>query len=620
MPDDRDVKKSDEAVLAVPGLLYVGPERAGRSEVSAGPAAGWMAPRGIAQWERELSFVPRAGLTPALASALRATLPGDQIAAKRYPMARRAVDTSPFLALSGNLVHDAKAQGARIHTVGVDRVSGDFFYFEEGGPGEGVREQGNLVEMLGPSLEASTTNAEIAGLLNDLIDRLLLAFSKGVVSELAVELADALPRLSRDGTGLAGTDLDAFEAKAQAFATASSRWEAAAASMPAALAAAEHKGERSTRVPLFGEARRDARPALALRVGGKPFALPERPLWTVVGPPREESRPAVAPGAAQAVPVAAQAVPVPVAAPAVPAPVAAPAAPAPVAAPAVPVPVAAKPAVARPAPSPAPARATASPAPAPVKPRVSPLPAKPTASPSAPRVAANPIQSPSAPRVSPQPTAGVKPTPLRSSPIPPRPEVRDPGAPIPPAPAVPAMALERAPEAAAAPAPAPAAMVPDRIVPIAPVAVVAAPAPAAVAPTPAPVQPPAPSRTPAPPEAPAPPRASAPELAPAASRTAVTVPPRESRKQKKAKNKKKKGGRGASVAPAPRASSTVPASVSARSSVPEPASSRTANTTPPTRLVAAAAAAPEKKSSMTTIVIVVALLVLAAIAAMKLLH
>lgn len=602
MPDDRDVKKSDEAVLAVPGLLYVGPERAGRSEVAVGPAAGWMVPRGIAQWERELSFVPRARLTPALASALRGTLPGDQIAPKRYPMAKKAVDTSPFLALSSNLVHDAKAQGVRVHTVGVDRVSGDFFYFEEGGEGEGVREQGNLVEMLGPSLEASTTNAEIAGLLNDLIDRLLLALSKGVVSELAVELADALPRLSRDGSGLVGTDLDAFEAKAQAFATASSRWETAAASMPAALAAAERKGERSTRVSLFGEARRDARPALALRVAGKPFTLPERPLWTVVGPPREESRPVVAPVAAQAVPT----------------------------------PVAARPTVARPAPSPSPAKVAASPAPAPVKPRVSPLPAKPTASPSAPRVAANPIQSPSAPRVSPQATAGVKPTPLRSSPIPPRPEVRDPSAPIPPAPLVPT-SVDRAPEAPMAAAPASAPLVPDRIVPIAPVAVVAAPAPAAMAPTP-PAAPPSapepasarasaptpvvavPSIKPPPDEAPAPPRASAPEQAPAPSRTAATVPPRESRKQKKAKNKKKKAGRGASVAPGPRASSTVPASVSARSSVPEPASSRTANTTPPTRLVAAAAAAPEKKSSMATILVVVALLVLAAVAAMKLLH
>ena len=38
------------------------------------------------------------------------------------------------------------------------------------------------------------------------------------VSELAVELADALPRLSRDGTGLEGTDLEAFEARSSAFA------------------------------------------------------------------------------------------------------------------------------------------------------------------------------------------------------------------------------------------------------------------------------------------------------------------------------------------------------------------------------------------------------------------
>lgn len=181
------------------GVLFVGaagPTGSGRSEVRTGPAAGWMVPRGISDWERELSFVPRASMTAELASALKATPPEAQIAPKRFPMARRAVDASPLLALSGNLAQEARDQGVRVHTVGVDCVSGDFYYFEEGGERPPLRVQGNLVEMLAPSLTGSSTNAEIATLLEGLIDCLLVSLSDGVVSELSVELADALPRLS----------------------------------------------------------------------------------------------------------------------------------------------------------------------------------------------------------------------------------------------------------------------------------------------------------------------------------------------------------------------------------------------------------------------------------------
>ena len=42
MPDERDVKKNDEATLAVPGILSVGPEASGRARIRVGPAAGWM--------------------------------------------------------------------------------------------------------------------------------------------------------------------------------------------------------------------------------------------------------------------------------------------------------------------------------------------------------------------------------------------------------------------------------------------------------------------------------------------------------------------------------------------------------------------------------------------------
>ncbi len=290
MPDERDVSSSDEVTLVVPGVLCVSPGTSGKSRIRVGPAAGWMAPQGVAAWEREISFVARASMTAAFASALRATLPEEQVAPKRFPTVKKAVDASPLLALAGNLVQDARAQGVRVHTVGIDRVSGDFYYFEEGGPREPSRVQGNLVDVLAPSLDGASTNADIAALLDGLIDRLLQALSGGLVSELAIELVDALPRLSRDGTGLVGTDLEAFEAKASALASRSARWDAAARRIPGALEAAARQGQRSTPVPLYGEARQEVRPPLETLVGEKPMHLPAQVLWTVTGPPREETK------------------------------------------------------------------------------------------------------------------------------------------------------------------------------------------------------------------------------------------------------------------------------------------------------------------------------------------
>jgi len=394
MPDDRP-STNDDAILAVGGVLFVGAAASGRSQVKVGPAAGWMLPRGIAHWEREVCLVRREGVTAGLASALRATRADEQIAPKRFPMAKKAVEASPLLALAGNLVDDVRAQGVRVHTVGVDRVSGDFYYFEEGGGRDPVRVQGNLVEMLGPSIGPSSTNAEIAARMEGLIDRLLLSLSEGVVSELAVELADALPRLSRDGTGLQETDLAAFELQAAAFAKRAARWEAGARRIPAALEEAARKGLRSAQVPLFGEARQEARPALEVLVAGTTRTLAGPMVWTVAGTPREEPKPAASP-----------------------------------------TPPAVGPAPPRTSPSPVPARP--SPGLAPVKPSPSPVPARPSPVPPASRVV---VIGPEAP----QP---VKPAPLRITPIPPRPEAAAQAA-------LPAGAESPAPKAAEPPVPKP---------------------------------------------------------------------------------------------------------------------------------------------------------------------
>jgi hypothetical protein len=170
----------------------------------------------------------------------------------------------------------------------VDRVSAGFFYFAEGGAGATVRAQGNLVEMLAVSLKPSASNAEIAALQDGLVDRLLAFFSDGLVSELAVELADALPRMSNDGTGLVGTQLEVFELQARALSSRSARWESSAREIVETLQAAATRGDKTVRVPLYGEARQQMLRPLKVVLGGETHTLPARYRWTVIGQPREE--------------------------------------------------------------------------------------------------------------------------------------------------------------------------------------------------------------------------------------------------------------------------------------------------------------------------------------------
>jgi hypothetical protein len=288
MANESDVPS--EPTLAVPGVLCVSPLASDRSVVHVGPAAGWMLPRGIARWEREISFLGRNAMTPELARALHAVLPHEQVAPKKLPMTFKAVGTSPFLPVRSKLLLHAKQHGARVHTVGVDRVTAGFYYFAEGGAGEPVKVQGNLVEMLAPSLKPTSSNAEVETLREALIDRLLAKFSGGTVSELAVELADALPRMSSDGRGLVGTHLEVFEVQARALARRSARLEIRAREVVRALAAAERAGKDRATVPLYGEAEREELAPLQVRIGDETIELPAVRRWIVTGALHEEPR------------------------------------------------------------------------------------------------------------------------------------------------------------------------------------------------------------------------------------------------------------------------------------------------------------------------------------------
>jgi hypothetical protein len=293
MSASSNMTPSDDETLAVPGVVCVTPTASGRKIVYSGASAGWMVPRGIMGWAHEIACIARADAS-ILVSTLKATQPHEQIAPKKFPMAKRAADVSPLLALSTNLAGEARDRGVRVHTIGVDRVSAGFYYFGEGGTAAPVRAQGNLIDMLAPSLVPSSTNAEIQALLDSLIDRLLRELSGGVVTEADVELANALPRFSKDGTGLEETDIEAFDKSARLLSLESAHLDTGARELVAALAEATRRGQSAANVALYGEARRESRDALRVKVGDKTLQLAAQTFWTVVGNPREEVTGAVA--------------------------------------------------------------------------------------------------------------------------------------------------------------------------------------------------------------------------------------------------------------------------------------------------------------------------------------
>jgi hypothetical protein len=441
MPDETDLLEIEEQTLIVPGVLCVSPTASGanKKRIRIGPSAGWHVPRGIMKWEHEISFVRRSDATADFLSALRGTLPHEQIAPKKYAMAARAAMASPLIPLSTGLVADARGQGVRVYTVGVDRVSAGFYYFAEGGAAEPVRWQGNLVEMLAPGLKANATNAEIEALLEGLIERLLLTFSDGSFSELDLELADALPRLSRDGTGLQGTDLDAFDASARRLALQSAPWEGPARKIADAVAATGSASGDALRVPLYGEARREVRAALDVHFGGKTVRLADQPLWFVTGQPKEEAAPAPTPAPKPV--VVATAIPAVAGASSAAKPGASPTATLTGVAAPVTGPIAAPTAAVVPAPAPSAAAGTAAAAPA---------------------AAAPGVAAPAARISSPTPAAAIAPSPALEAPVPalaPAPAtLAGPASELPaseaPAPEPPAPAPEPAPAAASTEAPA----------------------------------------------------------------------------------------------------------------------------------------------------------------------
>ncbi len=271
-----------KTVLARPGSLYVGKVEDHDAIVIADASAGWMVPKGIRHWENEVTVISRDDITDAVRAQVKATFPEEQIPPAKLPLAFHAASSSPFVAVSRKLVPELVALGVRAHTIGADRASSGFFYFAEGGTDAPVRIQGELLTLIGPTLTGDETTALIEQHLESVIDRLLHHLSKGALSEVAVELAAALPRLNADGTGLEGVDLDAFEQEAQQMVAAGKGWEKEARQVSEALQNSEGP---SAPVQLFGIAKREPQFELTAELDGTKVILPRRPRWVVRGEP-----------------------------------------------------------------------------------------------------------------------------------------------------------------------------------------------------------------------------------------------------------------------------------------------------------------------------------------------
>jgi hypothetical protein len=300
-----------DVTLTIPGLVFIGAEGAGKDAavVQIGSAVGWTIPKGVHTWSRELSVVVKEDITPDLQKELGVVLPEQQGDPEFVPRARKAAQASKLVAVEQPLSDKLLAKGLRVHTVGFDRVSNGFFYFASGGSGGPKRMQGELIEIISPSLKGEGTREELEARLDGLIDRLIGVLSDGLLTEVQLELAEALPVLGPKSDE-AGDKLQTLEGWLILSASRSAKFEADARRLTEALRTATRRETDVVGVPVFGEARRVVQPELEVEItegeAGKRsrLTLPARTRWLVTNARSPSS------------PVATAAAPAPVAKPA----------------------------------------------------------------------------------------------------------------------------------------------------------------------------------------------------------------------------------------------------------------------------------------------------------------
>ena len=273
--------ESKKLTLAVPGSLFVGADDKDRWVVHLGAAAGWFRPMGIAEWSREVSVVQASDLTEEVQRESKLVAPEAQIAPARFPHTLEAVRKAPLLAVAPTLSARLIELGVRVHTIGVDRLTGSLYYIADGGGEPAVRAEGDLIQAVAGALDEGADNDAIERLMDGIHDRILRALSKGRVTELAVELACRLPRAAADGTGMEDVDLDASEAELTQLVAESAKAASRAKDISDRLAGAG--SEKSVTIPLYGEARKHAVGPAQLTLGAESIALPLYSRWLVDG-------------------------------------------------------------------------------------------------------------------------------------------------------------------------------------------------------------------------------------------------------------------------------------------------------------------------------------------------
>ncbi len=287
--------------LRVPGLLFIDvPDKSGESIVHAGPSVGWVVPRGLRTWSREITVVSRVELSESVRAELKLGLPEELPAVTTLPHARRAAAASSLLAVEPALVEPLLAKGVRLHTIGFDRVTADLFYFAKGGKGPSVNVQGNLFEMIAPALSLSPEEGTLEECLDGLIDRILAELSGGTLTEESVELAAALSAVG-EGIQSSTEKMQALEGYLVLAESRASEHEAHAREVAKAIEDATRRGRVVVGVPRIGVLHRRVQAALEIQYDDgesgerRRLTLPERSRWSTGLDPEESAPKTIAP-------------------------------------------------------------------------------------------------------------------------------------------------------------------------------------------------------------------------------------------------------------------------------------------------------------------------------------
>lgn len=293
-------------VLAIAGCaIVVGPLPDGPFVVHMEPAAGLMKPAGILNWSKEVSVVERRALTPSVMASCQLVVPEERIDRVSFALAHEAARKAPLVAVDRACEGCLRGAGIVVYTVGFDRTSGCLFVLSS----EGVSVQGDVYQALSSSVDEGSESLEAC--LDGLIDRILSHLTDGVLTELSVELAAALPEAtvrdkgeSDSADGANGGGMEAFAegqtlvklAQMEAFLAehlaACTRMGGGCDEFVDTLVQAQKTASPRTSVALFGEAILQTQGSLALQLSGETSTesilhLAARKRWTVTGAIRE---------------------------------------------------------------------------------------------------------------------------------------------------------------------------------------------------------------------------------------------------------------------------------------------------------------------------------------------